>query len=180
MGIRGYAYLGFPTLETMKDFSQQKVHKSLNECWLRNKKGEGMITFLANWFALTDAYWGRGDAAYKKSAYCLTQIDPSGTAMCEHNGALYYFLTGYASFVMVPVAMVLQSVDNEIVTFPAVPQAFADIEFYDLPATNGVRVSGIMKGGKVQKVWFEKDGETLLTTEGEARAKWENGRLVLK
>jgi hypothetical protein len=161
-GIRGYAYLGFPTLETMKDFSAKKVNKSLNQCWERNKKGAGMITFIANWFALTDAYWGRAEDAYEKSSYCLTQTEPSCSAMCEQNGALYYFLTGYASFTMVPVSMVLQSVGNEIKVFPAVPKAFADIEFYNLPATDGIRVSGVMKDGKTQRVWFEKDGKTLL------------------
>jgi hypothetical protein len=58
--------------------------------------------------------------------------------------------------------MVLQSVGNEIKTFPAVPKAFADMEFYGLPATNGIKVSGVMKGGKTQRVWFEKDGKILL------------------
>ncbi|MDR1170273.1 MAG: hypothetical protein LBK97_05515, partial [Prevotellaceae bacterium] len=84
-GIRGYAYLGFPTLETMRELSARKVNKSLDQCWIRNKKGKGMITFVANWFALTDAYWGRAEEAYEKSSYCLTQLDPSGTAMCEQN-----------------------------------------------------------------------------------------------
>ncbi|KAA6309484.1 hypothetical protein EZS27_039032, partial [termite gut metagenome] len=178
-GIRGYAYLGFPTLELMKGFSEKKVNKSLDQCWLRNKKGEGMITFIANWFALTDAYWGRAEEAYEKSAYCLTQIDPSGTAMCEQNGAKYYFLTGYASFSMVPVSMVLQSTGNEIKVFPAVPKAFANIEFYNLLATDGIRVSGVMKGGKAQRVWFEKDGKQLLEINNKDRisVKWVNNQL---
>ena len=81
MGIRAYAYLGFPVVELMRELSEKKVRKSLDQCWLRNKKGEGMITFIANWFALTDAFWGRAEEAYEKSSYCLTQIDPSGTAM---------------------------------------------------------------------------------------------------
>ncbi|MDR1592986.1 MAG: hypothetical protein LBS43_00700, partial [Prevotellaceae bacterium] len=180
-GIRGYAYLGFPTLEMMKEFSAQKVNKSLNQCWIRNKKGEGMITFVANWFALTDAYWGRAEEAYEKSSYCLTQLDPSGTAMCEQNGSFYYFLTSYASFTMVPVSMVLQSTGNEIKVFPAVPKAFADIAFYNLPATNGIRVSGEMKNGEVQFVRFEKNGQILLETKGKTpvTAMFVNGKLVL-
>jgi hypothetical protein len=165
-GIRGYAYLGFPTLETMKDLSAKKVNLSLDQCWVRNKKGEGMITFVANWFALTDAYWGRAEEAYEKSSYCLTQLDAGGTAMCEQNRALYYFLTGYSSFTAVPVSMVLQSAGNEIKVFPAVPKAFANIAFYNLPATNGIRVSGEMKNGQVQYARFEKDGNILLETTG--------------
>jgi hypothetical protein len=180
-GIRGYAYLGFPTLELMKDFSAKKVNKSLDQCWERNKKGDGMITFIANWFALTDAYWGRAEEAYEKSSYCLTQTDPDCSAMCEQNGHLYYFLTGYASFTLVPVSMVLQSAGNEIKVFPAVPKAFEDIEFYNLPATDGIRVSGVMKGGKAQKVWFEKDGKQLLEIKNKdhIQVRWINNRLVL-
>jgi hypothetical protein len=181
-GIRGYAYLGFPTLEVMKDFPSPKVNQSLNQCWIRNKKGEGMITFIANWFALTDAYWGRAEEAYEKSSYCLTQLDPSGTAMCEQNGSFYYFLTSYASFTMVPVSMVLQSVGNEIRVFPAVPKAFADIAFYQLPAINGIRVSGEMKNGQVRYVRFEKDGKILLETTGKTpvTASLINGKVKVK
>ncbi|MDR0830481.1 MAG: hypothetical protein LBN95_10295, partial [Prevotellaceae bacterium] len=180
-GIRGYAYLGFPTLETMKDFSAKKVNKSLDQCWERNKKGKGMITFIANWFALTDAYWGRAEEAYEKSNYCITQTEPSCSAMAEQNGALYYFLTGYASFTTVPVSMVLQSVDNEIKVFPAVPKVFADIEFYNLPATGGIKVSGVMKGGKTQNVRFEKEGKTLLEVKDKdaVSVRWIGDRLVL-
>jgi hypothetical protein len=89
--------------------------------------------------------------------------------MCEQNGSLYYFLTGYASFTMVPVSMVLQSVGDEIRVFPAVPKAFGDIEFYNLPATGGIRASGVMKSGKIQWVRLEKDEKTVLNvTEKEA------------
>jgi hypothetical protein len=155
------------------------VNQSLNQCWIRNKKGEGMITFIANWFALTDAYWGRAEEAYEKSSYCLTQLDPSGTAMCEQNGSFYYFLTSYASFTMVPVSMVLQSVGNDIKVFPAVPKAFADIAFYQLPAINGIRVSGEMKNGQVRYVRFEKDGKILLETTGKT-VSLVNGKLRVK
>jgi hypothetical protein len=171
-GIRGYAYLGFPALETVREFPAQKVNRSLDQCWERNGKGKGMITFIANWFALTDAYCGRAEEAYEKSAYCLTQLDPSGTAMSEQNGMFYYFLTGYSSFTMVPVSMVLQSTDSDIKVFPAVPEAFADIAFYDLPATNGIRVSGEMKNGEIQYVRFKKDGKLLLETSGKAPVRF--------
>jgi hypothetical protein len=180
-GIRGYCYLGFPTLELMKGIPAKKVNKSLDQCWIRNKKGDGMISFVANWFALTDAYWGRAEEAYEKSSYCLTQTEPSASAMCEQNGHLYYFLTGYASFTIVPVSMVLQTVDDEIKVFPAVPKAFENIEFYNLPAMNNIRVSGVMKNGKAQEVWFEKDGKTLLQVNGKDRinVKWVNDKLML-
>ena len=179
-GIRGYAYLGFPTMELMSDFSTKKVHKSLDQSWIRNKRGIGMITFLANWFALTDAYWGRAEEAYEKSLYCLTQIDESGTAMCEQNKVMYYFLTSYSSFTLVPLSMVLQTVGNEIRVFPAVPKAFSDIEFYNLPAANGIRVSGTMKNGKTQSVKFEKDGKILkeIKNKDKVVVLWKDNKLI--
>jgi len=154
MGIRGYVYLGFPTISEMKKLSPKAVAKSLDECWLRNRKGEGMITFIANWFALADAYWGRGEEAYEKALYSVSRTEANTSSMCEQNASLYYFLTGYASFVMVPTAMVLQTVDGEIRTFPAVPKVFSDIEFYNLPAKGGLRVSGVMKNGRQIGVWY--------------------------
>jgi hypothetical protein len=83
---------------------------------------------------------------------------------------------------MIPVSMVLQSVDNDIKVFPAVPKAFADIAFYNLPAINGVRVSGEMKNGQIQFVRFEKDGNVLLETTGKAPiiASFVNGKLKIK
>ena len=181
-GIRGYAYLGFPSVELMKDFSAKKVGKSLDQCWLRNKKGEGMITFLANWFAITDIYWGRAEEAFDKLAYSLSQIDESGTAMCEQSGSLYYFLTGYASFVLAPLSMVLQTVGDEIRVFPSVPKAFQNIEFYNLPTIDGIRVSGVMKNGKTAKISFVKDGKTVKEV---ANAKkntfvWKNNKVIEK
>jgi hypothetical protein len=180
MGIRAYAYFGFPVMELMKGLQEKKVRKSLDQCWLRNKKGEGMITFIANWFALTDAFWGRAEEAYEKSSYCLTQIDASGTAMCEQNKYLYYFLTGYSSFALVPVSMVLQTVDDEIRVFPAVPKAFENIEFYNLPAIDGIRVSGIMKNGKTQTVKFEKNGKVIKGIAGKnnVSVKVKKGKLL--
>jgi len=150
MGIRGYVYLGFPTVEIMKSLSRAKVNKSLDLCWARNRRGEGMITFIADWFALTDAYWGRAEAAYEKALYAASQTEPHTSSMCEQNGSLYYFLTGYASFTMIPVAMVLQTTGEETRVFPAVPQALKDIEFYNLPTAGGRKASGVMKGGKIR------------------------------
>ena len=181
-GIRGYAYLGFPSMELMKDFQAKKVGKSLDQCWLRNKKGEGMITFIANWFALTDMYWGRAEEACDKLAYSLSQIDESGTAMCKQNHSLYYFLTSYSSFTLAPLSMVLQTVGNEIRVFPAVPKAFQNIEFYNLPTIDGIRVSGVMKNGKTEKISFVKDGE-IVKEVADGRKNtflWKNNKLIEK
>ncbi|MDR1517283.1 MAG: hypothetical protein LBS52_04165 [Dysgonamonadaceae bacterium] len=62
---------------------------------------------------------------------------------------------------MVPVAMVLQSDSNDIRIFSAVPEAFKNIEFYNLPAVGNVCVPGAMSGGKVQEIKYEKDGKEI-------------------
>jgi hypothetical protein len=161
-GIRGYFYLGYPTVELQPALDANRTARSLDNCWQRNRRGEGMITFIANWFALADAYWGRSEQALEKMQYSVTQTEPVTSSMCEQNGALYYFLTGYASFTIVPAAMTVQSVGDEIRVFPAVPAAFGDIEFYNLPAVGGIRVSGSMRDGQPVFVKFEKDGKILL------------------
>jgi len=182
MGIRGYVYLGFPTMDLKPVLSPLKVAKSLDEAWIRNNKGKGMITFLANWFAMTDAYWGRGEEALEKSSYCLTQLDASGTALSESDQHLHYFLTGYSTFTMVPVTMVLQSINDQVYVFPAVPKAFSNIEFYDLPAIHGLKVSGVMKNGDVKEVVFRKDGKELLRLQKKAvvQVTMKNNNLVIR
>jgi hypothetical protein len=103
--------------------------------------------------------------------------------MCEQNGMFYYFLTSYASFAVVPVFMVLQSIGNDIKVFPAVPEAFGDIAFYQLPAIDGIRVSGEMKNGQVQHVRFEKDGQVLLettTAKTPFTVSLVNGKLIMR
>ena len=181
-GIRGYAYLGFPVMELGPSLSKEYVSNSLDMSWIRNKKGEGMITFIANWFALTDAYWGRSEDAYEKSSYCLSQLDPSKTAMCEVGNRNPYYLASYASFTMVPIAMILQTVGDVVSIFPAVPKVWKDIEFYGLPAIYGLRVSGAMKDGKVQWIIFRKDGEELLRLSEKAKIKVteKNGEMQFK
>jgi hypothetical protein len=154
MGIRGYVYLGFPTVGLGGCLSADVVGRSLDRCWERNLRGRGMITFVANWFALADLYGGRGEEAFEKWSYCLSQVEGVTSSMCEQEGRLFYFLGGYASFVMVPTAMVLQSDVDGIRVFPAVPGVFGDIEFYNLPAWGGVRVSGVMRDGVVEGVWY--------------------------
>jgi hypothetical protein len=72
-----------------------------------------------------------------------------------------YFCEGYCSFAIVPAAMMLQSYDNMIYPFPAVPKIWKDVSFYDLPACGGIRVSGEMKGGKVKWISYTRNGKEI-------------------
>lgn len=170
-GVRGFVYLAFPTVELIKDFNADKVNRTLDVTWQRNRYGDGMITFVANWFALADAYMHMGDKALEKSSYCLGALDKSETAMMEVPGKRPYYLDSYASFTVVPVSMLVQSIDNHIETFPAVPSSWKDISFYDIPALDDIRVSGEMKDGKILWTSYSKGGNLILKVDGKSTVK---------
>lgn len=154
-GIRAAMYLGYPLTESIAKLDDGKVRRTLDLTWARNDEGRGMITFIANWFALTESHLGNGDLAYAKSSHFLDTLDPSGAAVCEaetvKNGATQcinpYFLTGYASFILTPISMMLQSDGGKPSAFPAMPTHWKDAAFYDLPAAGGLVVSAKLKDG---------------------------------
>lgn len=183
-GIRGMVYLTFPTRELISSFDQQKIERTLDHTWERNYGGRsrrdvgyldplerpeldleqvsGMITFIANWYALAEAYAGRGDNALDVSSYCLTKLDPAGNVLFETDNLRPYYLDSYASFAMVPAAMLVQSYNDTIRVFPAVPADWGDIEFYGLPAEGGIKVSGKMKNGEVSWIQLTLNNENLI------------------
>jgi hypothetical protein len=57
-----------------------------------------------------------------------------------------------------------------------------DIEFYNLPAVNGIRVSGVLKDGKVKSVLYSKDGIELLksNTLTNVEVYDDKGKMMLK
>jgi hypothetical protein len=141
-----------------------------------------MINFVTCWFALADAYLKNAKGAYEKSLFCTTQLDPSGTAMMETLTSRPYYLDSYAAFVLVPISMCLQSYNNTIRVFPAIPEEWRDIEFYNLPAVNGIRVSGVLKNGKVKSIIYSKDGIELLksNTLTNVQVYEDKGKTILK
>lgn len=170
-GIRGFAYLAYPTTELLPSLDMEKVKRTLDLTWERNHRGEGMITFVANWFALADAYTREGNKALEKSSYCLKSLDISGTAMMETPTQRPYYLDSYAAFVTVPVSMLVQSTQNSIEVFPAVPDSWKDVSFYDVPATAGIKVSGEMKDGMVNWISFARNGKELFRTKEKRKVK---------
>jgi len=191
-GIRAFACFGYPYLEEMKNIDPQKARRALDLAWERNNKGHGMISFISDWFALTEAYLGYGDKAYEISELTTHLLDPSETAMCEafsydQDGNLRrrispYFFTGYDALVLVPMAMMLHSYDNVIKVFPSMPKAFQNAAFYDLVAEQGIRVSGEWRDGKLARAVYRKDGEVLLrmNQKKDVKINQQNGKLSLK
>lgn len=163
MGVRGFVYLSYPTQELRSLLDHDKVVKTLDYTWIRNKHGEGMIGFVANWFALADTHYGRGEHALSVMKHNLKCVDKWETSVSETPGnGNYYFTTGYASYIPVPLSMAVQSAEDRISVFPAVPAEWKDFAFYNVPAEDGIRVSGEMKEGKFAWVSYHKDGKELL------------------
>ncbi|GEM_PF-1168425 len=170
-GIRAPIYLGFPLFESIKTLDRKKAVRTLDKTWERDNSGSGMITFIMNWFALTEALFGSGDLAFEMSNLCTGYLDPSKTAMYEvvykeRDGKVRrvnpYFLTGYSSFILVPITMMLQSYDHTIRIFPSLPSVWKDVEFYDLPVEGGFRVSAILKNGKFVSAEIKRQGRLVM------------------
>ncbi len=185
-GIRGMVYLTFPTRELISSFDQEKIERTLDHTWERNYAGRsrreigytdplkkpeldleqasGMITFIANWYALAEAHAGRGDNAFDVSSYCLTKLDPAGNVLYETDNLRPYYLDSYASFAMVPAAMLVQSYNDTIRVFPAIPSEWKEVSFYGLPAEHGIKVSGKITKGDVEWISLSHEGNEIMRT----------------
>ncbi len=202
-GIRGMVYLAYPVKEIIPLLDREKIRRTLDRTWERNNAGKsssdaghtvvlekpelnleqlsGMITFVANWFALAEAYAGSGDNAYDVSSYCLTKLDTAGNILFETDNLRPYYMDSYASFVIVPPSMLVQSMNDTIKVFPAVPGIWKDISFYDLPAENGIRVSGKMTGGAVEWIKLHKEGKEIAMSREKTNfeVKIKNNRVIV-
>jgi hypothetical protein len=161
-GVRGFVYLGWPTTELIPTLDRAKALNTLEHTWERNRKGEGMIGFVANWFALADLHYGRGDHALAILKHNFLCEDAWGQGVSETPGSgNYHFTTNYSSYLLVPLAMAVQSVNAHVQVFSGVPSAWKDFAFYQVPAESGLRVSGVMRDGEVRWVGYTRDGKLL-------------------
>lgn len=161
-GVRGFVYLGYPSIELIPTLDRATVLRTLEHTWTRNLKGEGMIGFVANWFALADLHHGRGDHALEILKHNFRCEDAWQQGVSEFPGsANHHFTTNYASCLLVPLAMAVQSADNRIEVFAGLPTAWRDFAFYQVPAEAGIRVSGVKRAGKVESVRYHLDGRLL-------------------
>ncbi|MDW3211451.1 MAG: hypothetical protein R8N23_16390 [Reichenbachiella sp.] len=165
-GIRAAAYLGYPAIEQIPYLDKARVRNTLDNTWERNLKGKGMISFVSNWFALTEALYGNGEMSFQMSNLCTKLIDQSEATMGEAlifdetNAPVLeqpYFLTGYSSLILVPIHMMLQSHQDDIRIFPAMTKEWQNAAFYDLPALGGLTVSAEWESGKPKWIVFKKD-----------------------
>jgi len=161
-GVRGFVYLGWPTMELIPTLDRAKALRTLEHTWERNRKGDGMIGFVATWFALTALHYGRGDHALEILKHNFRCEDAWQQGVSEFPGSKnYHFTTNYASYLLVPLAMAVQSADDHLDAFCAVPSAWKEFAFYQVPAESGIRVSGTMHDGTVQWLTYTRDGKLL-------------------
>ena len=161
-GVRGVVYLGYPVSELIPQLDRTKVYRTFDDAWVRNKKGAGMISFVAGWNALAESFNRRGNETLQYLDVNLQCLDKSGVSLREVAGNPNdYFITSYTAYINAVISMVLQSYDGKTTTFPAIPNSWKDVEFYNMPAESGIRVSGKMEGGKVIWLDYQKDGKKI-------------------
>jgi len=174
-GIRAFMYLGFPLLERIAAIDRDKARRSLDLAWERNQQGRGMITFISNWFALTEACLGFGDTALDRATLFTRSADPDDILVYEARverepgkteGITPYFLTGYSSFLLIPFAMSVESVDGVIRLFPALPSSWGDVELYDVPVEGGILLRARLRNGRVEGAEYRHQGRLLLSQSG--------------
>jgi len=166
LSVRAHNFLGYPTIELVNMVDRRKAIDTLEFTWQRHKSPAGMAIFFANWFALADLHYGRGDAALRWMTHNFNCLYADGLCLCEgERSGNTYFGNGYSSFVLCLIAMGVQSYDDRIMPFPAVPSGFKDFAFYNLPAEGGIRLSGKMAGGKVEWLTYQQGEKTLLRTD---------------
>jgi hypothetical protein len=180
-GIRGPITLGFPWPEMMSTLDPQRARATLHDGWERNGRGAKMIGFIANWYSLTFAAFGDGDAALESLRHNLACLDRSGTTLNENPRIEKpYFCTNYTSFILAAAAMLVQSYDDVIRLFPALPTQWKDIAFYGIRAEKGISVSASMKNGRIEWISFSRNGSELLrATEGSVFRIVEEGDAVV-
>ncbi|QOD61715.1 hypothetical protein H9I45_04495 [Polaribacter haliotis] len=161
-GIRYMNAANFVNQELVQELDQKKVTTLLGKISASNRFGTGFAVFHSAQTATAECLFKRGDSALGYLNGMIRALDKSGTAMREcEDRHMPYFSTNTNAYILVPIFMLMQSTNNKIEAFPAVPSTWKDVAFYNLPAENGVKVSGKMKNGKIKWVSHTKNGKEI-------------------
>jgi hypothetical protein len=162
-GIRGPIFLGFPWPEMIPTLDAERSRTTLRDGWERNDRGADMIGFIASWYSLSFAAFGDGDAALEALRHNLACLDRSRTTFNENpRNQKPYFVTNYTSFIVAAASMLVQSHDDIIKVFPALPSTWKDVVFHGIRAQRGISVSASMKDGRVEWISFSRNGIDIL------------------
>ena len=171
-GIRYMNAANFINQEFLDEFDADKVTDLLDKISKSNRFGQGFAVFHSALTATAECMYGRGDSALGYLNGVLRAYDKSGTCIREcEDRPMTYFLTNTDAYILVPIMMLMQSTKGEIKPFPAVPSEWKDVAFYNLPAENGVKVSGSMTNGKVDWVSYSRDGKEFKRTTDKSTVK---------
>ena len=162
-GIRYMNAANFVNQDFLDEFDSKKVVELLEKISKSNRFGTGFAVFHSAQTATAECMYGRGNSALQYMNGVLRAYDKSGTCIREcENRHMPYFLTNTDAYMLVPIMMVMQTTKGTVTPFPAVPDSWKDVAFYNLPAEDGIRCSGKMRDGKIQWVSYSKDGHELL------------------
>lgn len=168
-GIRYMNAANFINQELVDELNREQVVDLLERISKSNQFGKGFAVFHSAQTATAEALFGRGDSALGYLNGVLRALDSSGTSIREcEDRHMTYFLTNTDAYLLAPLFMLLQSSKGVIKPFPAMPATWEDVAFYDLPAEQGIKVSGKMEGGKVRWITYTKDGCVLRRTTSSA------------
>ena len=161
-GVRFINAFNFVNQELIEEIDPMNVEELLEKTAISNKFGQGFAVFHSAQSALAECMFGRGNSALGYMEGILKALDKSGTCLreCEDRG-MVYFLTNSNAYMLVPVFMMLQSNSEKIKLFPAIPDKWKNVRFYNLPIDNNRKVSAEMKNGKIKHVQIMKDGEVI-------------------
>ncbi len=150
-GVRAPFYLGFPGVEMATTVDSAKAVRTIDHAWNRNARGEGMLGFIAAWYALAALSFGEGDLALEMADRVFDSYEPSQTALSEgpNNTDRFYFLTTTAAYLNFPLHMLNHRSGNDRRVISAVPSTWGDVEFHNVPVGSGEFASGLVREGSI-------------------------------
>lgn len=166
-GVRFINAFNFVNQEIIDNFDRKNIIDLLARTAMSNQFGKGFAVFHSAQTATAECMFGRGNAALGYMDGVLRALDVSGTCLREcEDRTMIYFLTNSDAYILVPIFMMLQSINGKLHLFPSIPDAWKNVSFYNMPIDNHIKVSAELRDGKIRNVIFTRDGQILKTTSG--------------
>lgn len=154
------AFYPFRLLDPNDDSTRELLQKSIDH-WVTLENGKGLTGYSYTGAASLYAYLGDGDKAYAELNHFLNK--PIGISLLLPN-TLYVESQGKNPTIETPLSaatatteLLLQSYDQLIRVFPAIPQQWEECSFHQLRTEGAFLVSAQRRNGKTQ--WVEIKSE---------------------
>ncbi len=169
-GKRAQLYLGIPYLLERGYVDEAKARRTLLSAWEDNRRGSGMITFVAGWGAKTAARFGMGNLSLEM---LKRYFDCNPGFISETESGKPYFQCGFVKSLL---SLFVQGDYGTIRAFRAVPDAWGDVTFENVTTINGIKVSGTWRHGKAERLVFRSADGRLIHTQS-SNAPFDASRL---